>query len=278
MFSNKFRLALPNDKGVLQWTAPIAFNATTSTVQAAVNKLVWHKGTSSSDATKMVETSVTAAGSVYTIEFKGCLAATDVPLMTTDASGLAGVFSVKWGDSFLDLGGSLIPNFKLAAIETSGAIGILGSVETTVTFVLSLFGDEKVLISPPVFKAGASIEVETLKNGGFATNEEQLLRVIGANGGTFKLTFQTKDLSAPQVTAPITWSATDTVLANRIELALIGLGKIGDTANIDVVVISTDYPWQLFRIVFKGSLRQATFRRSACRLTPRSRERCPTAG
>ncbi len=205
--ADTFRLGFIGDDGLIEFTDPIARDATQAQVKAALEAL---PGIGAGDVS-VVEDTNDAGQTVYAVTFEGALANTDVALMESDASELAGVFPLDFGVS---LG-------SLAGISTSGAFGITASVGGDLTFVVDLTPSQDLSITPAVFEPGARIDIQTLQDGSATQQEIQQVRVVNATAGSFSL------IVGDSETAALAHDAT----ATQVETALSGIGYTATVAH-----------------------------------------------
>ncbi|MGH9260564.1 MAG: hypothetical protein ACRD08_11820, partial [Acidimicrobiales bacterium] len=205
-----FRLAFPDGDGLLEFTDPIALNLT------ALNDGV--DNASDDPNAALIETrledlggidnvAVTFEGNAFRIEFLGALAGQNVAQLKSDATELAGRFSVDFGAS---LGG-------IASIETSGSFGILASLMSTLTFGIDLSPSQALEITPVLYSTDASVGVE--RPEGATNNKVQILAVKNATDGEYNLILDPTPGSPgdEETTADIAFDATAGTIATRLE-------------------------------------------------------------
>jgi Ca2+-binding RTX toxin-like protein len=200
-----FRLGFVGADGKIELTAPIAYNAP-ATGAGSVEKAL-------EDLAAIDDVAVTKNNNVYTVEFKGALANTNVAQLVADSSQLAGLFTVNFGTS---LGG-------FAGITSGGSYSIAANLDTMLTFVIDLDPSTAIQLAPPVFQPGPAVDV--VLPDGAADNKVQIVTVRNANDGTFLLTF------GDQTTAPIAYNAAATGLSS-VEAALEALSNITDVSVV----------------------------------------------
>ncbi len=237
--NNTYRLAFPDLNGVLQFTNAIAYNAIAGTIDSALEGLNGiNRGLASTDNVGVVKN-----GDVIEVTFRGALANTNVALMTSDATDLAGSFS-------FNLGAALGP---IAGIQTQGTFTLLASLIAGMSIGLDLNPNQALEVTPavytPIVSATADVPV------GATTNATQVLTFQNVNGGTFTLEL---DLNgdgdaddAGERTAAISYSTTAGTLGTSIQTALDGLGggsvNLGAPAvvsfgNIRIVTVTLSAP------------------------------------
>jgi hypothetical protein len=209
-----YRLAFPDASGAIQFTVPIARDASPSTgsnsVQARLESL-------SGIGVGHVHVTVPDAGSpnVYRIEFVNTLADKAEPLIQSDATNLAGAFPLDFGTTLGDF----------ASLKTTDKFSMAASLTAGLTFGIDLNPSQKLEITPPV--AAPKTDVTVRLPDGAITNAVQIVTVHGANGGAFNLAYNST------ATGPIAFNA----LQGAVQTALSGIGV---TASVSVATSGVD--------------------------------------
>lgn len=216
--ADTFRLAFPDAKGALEFTAPIAFNADAATVDAKLEAL---KGINLGDGASN-NVKVTKSGSVYTIEFQNALKEKNVEQLQSDASELAGVYPLTF--SLVDLG-------DLGGIDTSSTFSMAAALKAGLTLGIDLDPSTVIEITPPVFDPDTDeMVIGAQKTEG--SNKVQVITVHNATFGTYQLIYDgpTAGTGDVALTGDIQWDASADAVDDALD-ALVG----GVDANVSVV-------------------------------------------
>lgn len=212
-----------------QTTSALAFDATGATITTALDAL---NNLAPGDIV------VTGSSTPYTVTYGGALAGSNVPTITTTATGLTGGASTAVVAT-TTIGG---PAFNaanvqsaLAALSTVGAgnVSVSGSGPLTVSFIGSLAGsDVPAIVVDNTNATGGTVTAATSSTTGpKSVTRSKVVRVYGtpgrvqtitrtSTGGTFTLTYD------GQTTATIT--AVAGLTAAAIQSALRGLSNLAD--------------------------------------------------
>jgi Ca2+-binding RTX toxin-like protein len=162
-----WRLAFPDANGALEFTTPINLGATAGAVELALEALSMFAA---------ADIAVTSGGTnIYVITFDGAYSNTNVGLLSTDASDLAGSFSLNFGAELGDL----------ASISTSGSFTLLATLSAGLTFVLDLTASQEIEVTPAVYSPAIDLRAEV--PAGATNNVTQIITVANVNGGTYDL-------------------------------------------------------------------------------------------